>query len=368
MTCTRHAASRLIALLRAALVLIALGTAASSAPAQRLFVGLEVADLPTFSSDLSGFPRISWQEEFPFEVAGAAATTEGLLYLCHGPFTTQLFTSTLDGPPEYACNISVDISALGYGGGKLYGFSNFSSPMGIYEINPQTGLATLRLSTAGPGFRFFGLDYNTTDGLLYGYTEYGVSGLYSINLETGEMLRLTGSPPDVNGQGRGLAVGNHTVYLTATRGDEGEGYFAYDLAQGAGGQWVVFANAYENQHAAGGATWIPPSPTSDLPPELPGGRPAPAAPILRVAPNPFRDATTIVWDVPGIQTSGELRILDVAGRLVATREVSVVPSEPSGRLSVSWNGRDDAGRAVPPGIYFFRADGSAATARVVRVR
>ncbi|UCD75654.1 MAG: hypothetical protein JSV91_01810, partial [Phycisphaerales bacterium] len=142
--------------------------------------------------------------------------------------------------------------------GSLFGYSNYADPKGIYQIDTTTGACTLVLDVyTDTGFRFFALDYNPVDDLFYGYTEYGDSGLYSINIDTGVMDKLADTIPASNGQGRGMAVGNNTVYLTATRGDDGIGFFAYDLAQGLRGDWVEFTNAYPDHHSTGGAAWIP---------------------------------------------------------------------------------------------------------------
>lgn len=46
-----------------------------------------------------------------------------------------------------------------------------------------------------------------------------------------------------------------------------------------------------------------------------------------------------------------LRIYDVGGRLVKTL---VEGPQPAGEESVTWNGRDDAGRPVASGVYFYR--------------
>ncbi|MCF7793856.1 MAG: carboxypeptidase-like regulatory domain-containing protein, partial [Candidatus Cloacimonetes bacterium] len=229
-----------------------------------LFVGIESDGVSTFYSDLSGFPNVNWTSNYACEVSGAAAAPDGTIYLIEGAFTTHLYTATLTSPPTQICTISEDMSALAYANGTLYGYSNYADPKGIYSIDTTTGAATLVLDVhTGTNFRFFALDYNPADNLFYGYTEYGTSGLYSINIATGEMLQLAGTIPASNGQGRGMAVGDNTVYLTATRGDDGIGYFAYDLAQGAGGSWVEFPNPYPNHHSTGGAAWI-----SDQTPEI----------------------------------------------------------------------------------------------------
>ncbi|NQV18284.1 MAG: hypothetical protein HQ534_07075 [Armatimonadetes bacterium] len=223
-----------------------------------LFVGLEGSTPPTYHSYMTGFPNITWINNYSFDVSGAAATPDGTIYIIEGAFTTHLYEATLLSSPQQICTISEDMSALAYGNNTLYGYSNYATPKGIYSIDTTTGAATLVLDVyTGTGFRFFALDYNPLDSLFYGYTEYGASGLYSINIDTGDMIQLTGTIPASNGQGRGMAVGDNTVYLTATRGDDGIPFFAYDISQGVGGSWVEFTNPYPNYHSTGGAAWIP---------------------------------------------------------------------------------------------------------------
>lgn len=219
-----------------------------------LFVGLEGSSPQTFYSDMEGFPSVNWTGHFSHDVSGAAATPEGRIYLCEGAFTTHLYQATLESSPSQLCTIDEDMSALAFGRDTLWGYSNYASPKGIYSIDVSTGAVELALDTGSR--RFFALDYNPEDDLFYGYTEYGGSGLYSIDIDTGEMNQLSGSIPAVNGQGRGMAVGDNTVYLTATRGDDGVPYFAYDISQGAGGNWVEFPNPYPQYHSTGGAAWI----------------------------------------------------------------------------------------------------------------
>ncbi len=231
-----------------------------------LFVGLEgYPTLATRSSDLSGFPNVTYTDRFPFEVSGAAAKPDGTLFLCNGAFTTSLYTSTLSGPPQFVATIGVDIHALAFGNDTLWGYSNFAAVKGIYAIDQGTGAAKLVMDVyTGTSFRFFALDYNPADDLLYGYTEYGDSGLYAIDLVGGTMTKLVGTIPAANGQGRGMAVGNNTVYLVATRGDAGIPSFAYDLSQGPNGTWVPFTNAYPAYHATGAGAWIPEPLLGDL--------------------------------------------------------------------------------------------------------
>ena len=70
------------------------------------------------------------------------------------------------------------------------------------------------------------------------------------------------------------------------------------------------------------------------------------------APNPFNPLTTIRYDLPA-NARVRLSIIDVAGRRVRTL---VDEQQTAGSRSAIWNGRDDAGRAVASGVYFYVLD------------
>ncbi len=86
--------------------------------------------------------------------------------------------------------------------------------------------------------------------------------------------------------------------------------------------------------------------------------------LLRNTPNPFRDVTTIHYEVPRLieqkngttlRTNGALattvKIYDVRGRLVTTLVEEQVPP---GLFTVGWNGVDDFGSPMPSGVYFVK--------------
>ena len=234
--------------------LVSLGLAAAL-PAQ-LFQGLELVQ-PMRATDLVGFPNLSYTNAAVFEVNGMAALDDGqTLVIAKGPFTTGLFASVLGGTPKAIVSAAIDLHGLGYGRGTLYGFANFGAPMGIYSVSLATGAKTLELDTSAAGLRFFALDYDPIDDRLYGYSEYGSSGLYALDLDTKQAVRITGPIPAANTQGRGLAVANHVVHLTATRGADGIPAYAYDLRTGQSGTWLPFTNAYPAEHATGGAAFL----------------------------------------------------------------------------------------------------------------
>ena len=85
----------------------------------------------------------------------------------------------------------------------------------------------------------------------------------------------------------------------------------------------------------------------------------------RAVPNPFRTTTTFVfakereWPVT-------IRILDVLGREIRRIETS---PQPLGEMRVTWDGRDAAGRPLPSGVWFWKAEGGAdARGRVQSLR
>jgi len=73
------------------------------------------------------------------------------------------------------------------------------------------------------------------------------------------------------------------------------------------------------------------------------------------APNPFREATTVRYDVP-TATWAEVSVYDAAGRLVRALSMEAVSA---GTHRVSWDRRDSAGAMVAPGVYFCRLETTA---------
>jgi len=83
-------------------------------------------------------------------------------------------------------------------------------------------------------------------------------------------------------------------------------------------------------------------------------------------PQPAFGRQTLSVDVP---PPGRLRvsILDAAGRRVRVLDEGLLPRP--GVRSVIWDGRDAAGRPVPPGVYFLRGEGDLRfTRKAVRLR
>ncbi len=224
-------------------------------PVRPLFVGVEYGDLTTRSTDLSGFPDVTWNTGFTFTVDGATGRPDGAVYIATGAFASELYIAPLQGPAIYLTDLQNATQGLGYGKGRLFGFCNYASPMGIYEIDTVSGDMTLLVDTGS--YRYFALDYNAADGLLYGYTEYGSpTGLHSIDIESGAITPVASSVPSGNSAARGMACGYNKVYAVTVYGADWPMY-VYDLAQGAGGTWEPMTHPFPDSNSTSGAAWIP---------------------------------------------------------------------------------------------------------------
>jgi flagellar hook assembly protein FlgD len=70
-------------------------------------------------------------------------------------------------------------------------------------------------------------------------------------------------------------------------------------------------------------------------------------------PNPFNPATVIAWTLPA---PGKvlLEVYDLSGGLVRVLENGTMGE---GRHTTTWDGRDEAGHAVPSGVYLYALEG-----------
>jgi hypothetical protein len=76
------------------------------------------------------------------------------------------------------------------------------------------------------------------------------------------------------------------------------------------------------------------------------GHNVPAPARLSAAPDPFRTATRIRWDLPSRNTV-EVSAFDGSGRCVFSRTAGS-----AGLRSFVWDGRDATGQRLPAGVYF----------------
>jgi hypothetical protein len=146
-----------------------------------------------------------------------------------------------------------------------------------------------------------------------------------------------------------FAVADQPNYLTVFGPDNRVGV----VCSGATGSvWLIDGLLGDTGAVAGGATA--------------------AARVRRLGPsvpNPFASATSVTYSLPeGTRgTDVALSVYDVQGRVV---RMLVAGSQPEGTYSVTWDGTDAAGRAVPGGAYFvqLRVDGASEISKVIVAR
>jgi hypothetical protein len=79
--------------------------------------------------------------------------------------------------------------------------------------------------------------------------------------------------------------------------------------------------------------------------------------LLQNSPNPFSTQTKIGFELPSA-AAATIRIYDVSGRLV--KRIERVDAH-KGFNAILWDGRDESGRDVASGIYFYRLEALGAT-------
>jgi len=89
--------------------------------------------------------------------------------------------------------------------------------------------------------------------------------------------------------------------------------------------------------------------------------------LLRVrpaSPNPFSATTSINFNMPVDGARARVRIIDLAGRVVAVLADELLAAGPH---AVTWTGRNAHGRSVASGTYFLRIDagGQSRTTKIV---
>ena len=72
--------------------------------------------------------------------------------------------------------------------------------------------------------------------------------------------------------------------------------------------------------------------------------------LYQNAPNPFNPTTSIAFDIPN-KAVVQLEVYDLLGRRV---EMLVNEEMDAGSYRAIWDGRDESGREVPSGVYFYR--------------
>jgi hypothetical protein len=158
-------------------------------------------------------------------------------------------------------NLSLTGLAFDTTNNKLYAsrtLDSASGPEGFYELNPGTGVATLKFGVTASAFDFGGFDWDASTGNFYANSDVGAAGIYRVDFTNNNVNFVTSypatsdNPPDIDG----LAVGGGKVFLVEDRAVQTGGkVYVYNLS----------TNAYEpalqtpwffNEIFAG-ATYIP---------------------------------------------------------------------------------------------------------------
>ena len=77
-------------------------------------------------------------------------------------------------------------------------------------------------------------------------------------------------------------------------------------------------------------------------------------------PNPFDLRTSLTVAVPDGGLYTRALVYDIGGRRIRVVHEGILPA---GDLNLTWDGRDDSGRRVPHGIYFFQVETAEGSAR-----
>lgn len=129
---------------------------------------------------------------------------------------------------------TVNFVGLGYHNGKLYGTRNIATEA-VYEIDPVTLQATL-LYTYNSSYDFGGLDFDATNGILYGLSDTApspeVRGLYEIDY-VGAKTMFKAPYPAGETDIDGLAMyGGLAYYVTDGPNTTQQFFYVFDVATG----------------------------------------------------------------------------------------------------------------------------------------
>jgi hypothetical protein len=188
-----------------------------------------------------------------------------------------------------------------------------------------------------------------------------------VNLKPGQQVTFTAGGVDTfNNVIRGLRLFWHSVGNIGTI-NKMTGFFKAGTTPGSGyviAFSVVMANSAITEGVFGDVrTGVSGSARVVIEQELPA-----VYALAQNYPNPFNPETTIGYELPEV-AHVHLIICDLSGRTIRTL---VRAYRQPGRYVVVWDGKDEVGRAVASGIYFYRLEaverGFVETRRMVLLR
>ncbi|MBK9304426.1 MAG: hypothetical protein IPM94_11195 [bacterium] len=252
----------------------------------------------------------------------------------------------------------------------------------VYVFDPRTGVELWRLTASDRGaYDRFGnavaiCGRTLLVGAYWGGGDEDAGAAYVFDVATGaELHRLTPADADyadwfgssvalagdlavigATQQGYGtprtglsyvfnVATGAELLRLAATGGNQNDDF---GIAVGIDGGCVLVGAGKDSDTAlnAGAVYAFDPvvDPTGSAPAAVP-----PARLTVKTNPNPFNPATEIEFALAS-DTPVSARVFDAGGKL--RRVLLSDASRPAGVIRLRWDGRDDAGRALPSGVYF----------------
>jgi hypothetical protein len=263
-------------------------------------------------------------------------------------FATVLWAAG-DNPSVLSAEDRVSLDEYVKTGGQLY----LSGTEIAYDLaNPPT-LPLISWMQAALGIRYVADDAGAT----------AATGVAADPLGDGLVLALTGGDGAGNNLDPDVVAAENGAVVWAEYGPGEAAGVRYSYQDGrvvfTGFAFEGVATATQRQDLlAAIMEWLGssgPSAVGDAPPALLLGAP-------RAAPNPFNPQTSILFEIGGRRdVDAAVVIHDLRGR--AVRRLFRGPLAP-GPQRLLWNGRDDAGRGLPSGLYLARVRAGDQTATV----
>jgi hypothetical protein len=293
---------------------------------------------PSVAVDNLGQVHLAWYDRRDDAACGAYANT--------------YWTESLDGGVTFLPSQRVSTQSSPWNFSDLFVSTNVGDHLGFTASGNR--VYTLWTDARGTDADVYGATI-TSDGS----TAVAVSG-FRAELEAASvrLAWLVSSATEITGfqlyRAEGSGPEEALGPIQRVRGDGG--YQTDDASALAGHRYTY---RLEILRSVGSSDWLGPVELS---------LPAPAARLTweQIAPNPFDQSVQLTLALP---RAGALwaRIYDLQGHEVASLQRSTVGA---GRRSLTWDGRDHAGRRVSPGVYLVRADlgTESTTRRVISIR
>ncbi len=277
-------------------------------------------------------------------------------------------------------NVNSYVNALSSSGSTIYAGGAFTSAGGITRNRLAAFDLSGNLLSWSPNPNAEVLAVLATGNTVYvggnGFTTLGGQTRLSVGAVDGTTGLATPWNPGTNGAVSGLGIDGATVYVTGsftTLGGQPRSSLGAVDATGAVLPWtadlLTFYDTSTSNPGFGRALTVVPGAVYVMG-QFQGAKSTPHAGVaglyqsalvvdrwpiagmnrLQAAPNPFRSSLELRFALPRT-SEAEVRIHDLAGRMVRHLHEGVLAA---GEHRLFWDGRDDAGRPAPAGVYLVR--------------